>query len=94
MELHQILQYFIYTAMAVGGWFMKALWNAVTDLRDDLHKLKEDLGKNYMPRDEIRDLHEQILRSVENLHNELKQHEIREYSWHKETVRELSERNK
>ena len=94
MELHQVLQVFIYAALAVGGWFMKSLWQAVSMLKDDLHEIKEDLGRNYVPRDEIRDYHEQTLRAIENLHNELKQHEIREYAWHKETVHELSGKSK
>lgn len=90
MEFHEFLQYFIYVALGVSGWFMKTLWNAVEELKDDLYTLKENLGKNYMPRDEVRDLYEQILRSIEGLHSELKAHEIREFAWHKETVRELT----
>ena len=92
MELQQLLQVFVYASLAVGGWFMKSIWTAVGLLKDDLHELKTDLGKNYVPRDEIRDYNENILRAIENLHNDLKQHEIREYAWHKETVRELVEK--
>lgn len=39
-------------ALAVGGWFARVIWEAVVDLRKDLHEIEIDLPKNYVRRDE------------------------------------------
>lgn len=41
--------------LAVLGWFARVLWEAVTALREDLHKLEVDLPSNYIRRDEFQD---------------------------------------
>lgn len=37
------------------GWFAKELWNAVKELKEDLAKLREELPKNYVPKEDFRD---------------------------------------
>jgi uncharacterized coiled-coil DUF342 family protein len=37
------------------GWFARQLWDAVKELRKDLHKLETDLPSTYIRRDEFRD---------------------------------------
>ena len=39
--------------IAVGGWLGRELWEAVTQLRADLHKIEVDLPSNYLRRDEF-----------------------------------------
>ena len=41
--------------LAVLGWFARVLWEAVTALREDLHRLEVDLPSNYIRRDEFQD---------------------------------------
>jgi hypothetical protein len=41
--------------LAVLGWFARVLWEAVSTLREDLHKLEVDLPSNYIRRDEFQD---------------------------------------
>ncbi len=41
--------------LAVLGWFARVLWEAVSALREDLHKLEVDLPSNYIRRDEFQD---------------------------------------
>lgn len=42
-------------ALSVLGWFAREMWTAMSDLKTDLAKLREDLPKTYVPKDEYRD---------------------------------------
>jgi uncharacterized coiled-coil DUF342 family protein len=52
-------QHFINTALGLGfsvlGWFARELWSAVKELKADLSKLREDLPKTYVAKDDYRD---------------------------------------
>lgn len=52
-------QHLINTALGLGfsvlGWFARELWSAVKELKADLSKLREDLPKTYVARDDYRD---------------------------------------
>lgn len=44
---------------AVTGWFARELWNAVKELKQDLAKLREEMPKDYvMKEDYRRDIYE------------------------------------
>jgi predicted nucleic acid-binding Zn-ribbon protein len=69
MEFQQILNIVLGTAMSVVGWFARELWAAVKELKADLSKLREDLPKTYISREDYRaDLSEikTMLRRIED----------------------------
>lgn len=35
-------------AIGVGGWFAREIWDAVKDLREDIHQIEVDLPKTYV----------------------------------------------
>ena len=41
--------------MAVIGWFAREMWGAVKELKSDLSKLREDLPKSYVAKDDYRE---------------------------------------
>ncbi len=41
--------------MTALGWFGRVLWEADRELRQDLSKLREDLPKQYVAKDDYRD---------------------------------------
>ena len=41
--------------LTVMGWFARQLWDAVKELREDLHRLETNLPSTYLRRDEFRD---------------------------------------
>lgn len=41
--------------MTVLGWFGRVLWEADRELRQDLSKLREDLPKQYVAKDDYRE---------------------------------------
>lgn len=48
MDTQTIVNFVAMTAIGVGGWFAREMWDAVKDLRDDLHKIETDLPKEYV----------------------------------------------
>ena len=54
MDTQQVLNVGLSVAMAVIGWFARELWSAVKELKADLSKLREDLPKTYIGRDDYR----------------------------------------
>lgn len=69
MEFQQLLNIILGTAMTVVGWFARELWTAVKELQADLSKLREDLPKTYISREDYRsDLTEikTMLRRIED----------------------------
>jgi len=42
-------------AFTVAGWFCREMWTAVKELKSDLSKLREELPKTYVARDDYRD---------------------------------------
>lgn len=94
MPWEQLATYLSYGIMGIGGWILKSIWNAVRELQIDLSKLREEIGKDYMPRVEIKELFDNILYEIREVKHELKAHETREYSWHKQTIAEVRDHNK
>ena len=41
-------------ALTVTGWFARELWAAVKDLKKDLSKLREELPKTYVTREDFK----------------------------------------
>ena len=54
MEMQQIINILIGIVMTGLGWFGKALWDAVGELRKNVHKIEVDLPANYIRKDEFK----------------------------------------
>lgn len=55
MENQQVINTFLGIGMTVVGWFARELWAAVKELKADLAKLREDLPKDYVARDDYKE---------------------------------------
>ena len=53
MEDQTIINFVLGSIASVTGWFARELWAAVQQLKEDLYKLREELAKDYMPKDEF-----------------------------------------
>ena len=73
MENQQVINVFLGIGMTVVGWFARELWAAVKELKSDLAKLREDLPKEYVARDDyredIRDIKAMLAKIFEKLEN-------------------------
>jgi hypothetical protein len=54
MEMQQLIDLTLGIATSVMGWFAREMWSAVKNLKEDLSKLREDLPKTYVARDDYR----------------------------------------
>jgi hypothetical protein len=73
METQLIIDAVLFAISSIIGWFARELWSAVKDLKVDLAKLREDLPKTYVLRDDykqdIRDIKDMIVKIYDKLDN-------------------------
>lgn len=55
MDIQTLLNIVFGLFSAVVGWFVREMWAAVKELKSDLAKLREDLPKGYVAKDDFRD---------------------------------------
>jgi hypothetical protein len=54
-QFHSVLEIALWGIVAAIGWFARQLWDAVSELRRDLHDLEVTLPTNYIRRDEFQE---------------------------------------
>lgn len=73
MDVQSILNVGLIAASSVTGWFARELWTAVKELKADLSKLREDLPRTYVVKDDyredIRDIKDMIGKIFDKLDN-------------------------
>lgn len=67
MDNQSIFNMFAGTALTVIGWFARELWTAVKELKSDLAKLREDLPKTYVMREDYK----QDIRDIKEMFNKI-----------------------
>ena len=55
MEYQSLINTGAGIAFTVAGWFAREMWTAVKELKSDLAKLREELPKTYVTRDDNRE---------------------------------------
>lgn len=53
------------------GWFARQLWDAVKELKTDLAKLREEIAKDYVPKDDFRELAKDLREMLREISNKL-----------------------
>ena len=53
MDLQAVINLGIGFGFAAVGWWAKTVWNAVQELKSDLARLREEIPKSYIPKDEF-----------------------------------------
>jgi hypothetical protein len=53
MEMQHFINLLGGAALSVLGWFARQLWDAMKELRADLHTLEVNLPENYAKRDDL-----------------------------------------
>lgn len=54
MDTQSLLNLLFSSAGLILGWFLRELWAAVKELKIDLAKLREELPKEYVTKDDYR----------------------------------------
>ena len=53
MDLQTIINIGAALFIAAAGWFARQIWEAVSELREDIHELEIELPTNYLRKDEF-----------------------------------------
>lgn len=57
--------------LATLGWFAREIWDAVKELRRDMHRIERDLPEIYARKDEVRDSLKEVKHDMNNGFNKL-----------------------
>jgi hypothetical protein len=66
-EYQPIINLVAGTTIAVGGWFARQIWDAMKELRRDLHKIEIALPRDYVRRDDLSEIKTMIQRISDKL---------------------------
>ena len=55
MNTQELINLALIAAASVLGWFAREMWSAVKELKGDLAKLREELPRAYITRDDYKD---------------------------------------
>ena len=73
MDKQDLINLAFGAASSVLGWFARELWSAVKELKADLSKLREELPRSYVIRDDyktdIREIKEMLTKLFDRLDN-------------------------
>lgn len=58
-------------AMILGGWILKTLWYAQKEMAHDLAKLREEMPKTYVPKDDFRDTMTALFKKLDRIEDKL-----------------------
>jgi len=91
----------INVVILIGGWFVRNLLNSFKEDILELHKLYGDLEirlrqleMTFVSRSELKEHMVTVLGEIRMNRDELKNHEVRELAWHRETIREIETKMK
>jgi hypothetical protein len=74
-DLQNVLNIVFGLFSACAGWFAREMWSAVKELKADLAKLREDLPKEYVAKDDyrsdVRELKDMLGKIFDSLDNKV-----------------------
>lgn len=74
----QIINLILAAVATVFGWFAREMWSAVKELQTDLSKLREELPKQYVAKDDyksdVRELKEMLAKIFDKLDDKADKH--------------------
>lgn len=71
MDLQSLFNIVAGTALSVGGWFARRMWDAMDGLRNDVARLREELPKTYITKDDFKDGVSELKQLLVNIDNKL-----------------------
>lgn len=75
MELQFLINMALGSALTVIGWFARELWSAVQNLKEDLYKLREEIAKDYMPKDDFNAFKSELFSMLRRIEDKLEKKE-------------------
>jgi len=67
MEVASFFEICLSLGLAAVGWFARILWASVSELKDDLAKLKEDLPIYYVRKDDFKEFRQSVMECLHRI---------------------------
>ena len=67
MDISEALQWVLGAGIAIIGWFARVLYAAVSELKDDLAKLREELPIHYVRKDDFREFRHNVMDALQRI---------------------------
>ena len=71
METQALINFGFVLVSGVLGWFAREMWSAVKDLKSDLAKLREELPKTYVTKDDFKSDMQRVLDMLDKIWTKL-----------------------
>lgn len=71
MEWQTVINICLGAILAALGWFAREIWDALKELRRDIHRIEKDLPEVYARRDEFRDAMKEVRLEMNNRFDKL-----------------------
>ena len=71
METQALINFGFVLVSGVLGWFAREMWSAVKELKSDLAKLREELPKTYVTKDDFKSDTQRILDMLDKIWTKL-----------------------
>lgn len=71
METQALINFGFVLVSGVLGWFAREMWSAVKDLKTDLSRLREELPKTYVTKDDFKSDTQRILDMLDKIWTKL-----------------------
>lgn len=71
MDYQAILNIVLGSMLAIGGWFVRQMWDAVTKLKDDLKKIEVDMPTHYVRKDDMEARFDRLEMLLDKLYEKL-----------------------
>lgn len=75
MDFQVFLNFILGGISAALGWFARELWNAVQVLKEDVYKLREEIAKDYMPKNEFQQFRDELFYMLRRIEDKLERKE-------------------
>jgi hypothetical protein len=71
METQALINFGFVLVSGVLGWFAREMWSAVKELKTDLAKLREELPKTYVTKDDFKSDMQRVLDMLDKIWTKL-----------------------
>ncbi len=71
MSVFEILSIVAAAASSILGWFAREMWSAVKELKQDLAKLREEIPKSYVSKDDFSERFREVVELLHRIENKL-----------------------
>ena len=71
MEFQTILNLVLGSLTAILGWFGREMYSAVSQLKDDLYKFREEVAKEYIPKSEFNIFRDELFTTLRRIEDKL-----------------------